>query len=196
MPPEFRGGSLIEACCRSLLGSFKIWNMATVGGNICLALPAAPMVSLATALDGVAVIWTPDGGETTMPVRDFVVGAQKNALRPGEILRAIDIPARALRRRAVHRQVSLTPLGRSAALLVGTRDRDSFALTVTASTVRPIRLDFTKPPSKDSLASAITAAIPDALYHDDLHGRPAWRRHLTFLLAEDIRAELFEGSPT
>jgi CO/xanthine dehydrogenase FAD-binding subunit len=195
-PPGFRAAMLIDACCRSLLGSFKIWNMATVGGNICLALPAAPMVALTVALDGVALVWTPTGGERTLPVLDLVTGAQQNALAPGEVLRAIDLPARALRRRATHRQISLTPLGRSAALLIGTRDQDSFELTVTASTKRPVRLDFAKAPSPDSLASALSAAIPDALYHDDVHGKPAWRRHLTYLLAEQIRAELFEGQPT
>ncbi|WP_158811807.1 xanthine dehydrogenase family protein subunit M [Beijerinckia sp. L45] len=195
-PPDFRSATLIEACCRSLLGSFKIWNMATVGGNICLALPAAPMITLMVSLDGIAVIWTPDGGERTLPVLDLVLGSQHTALEPGEVLRAIAVPVRALRRRATYRQISLTPLGRSAALLVGTRDQNSFALTVTASTKRPIRIDFSEPPSTDSLASAITAAIPHALYHDDIHGKPAWRRHLTYLLAEQIRGELFEGQPT
>ncbi len=194
-PPEYRAGHLIEACCRSLLGSFKVWNVATVGGNICLTLPAAPMISLTAALDGIAVIWTPDGGERQMPMLDFVLGAQKTALKPGEILRAVDLPRHALKRQGVHRQVSLTTLGRSAALLIGTRDRDAFDLTVSASTKRPVRIAFPVPPTREALTDAITAAIPFDLYHDDLHGRPDWRRHLTYLLAEEIRAELFEGAP-
>lgn len=36
---------LIEQCCRAFLASFKIWNMATVGGNLCNGLPAGPMIS-------------------------------------------------------------------------------------------------------------------------------------------------------
>jgi hypothetical protein len=32
--------------------------------------------------------------------------------------------------------------------------------------------------------------IPDDLYHDDVHGKPAWRKHMTLRLAEEIRAEL------
>src|SRR5947209_18559893 len=39
-PPEWHAAELIARCCNSLLGSFKVWNAATVGGNICLALPA------------------------------------------------------------------------------------------------------------------------------------------------------------
>ena len=183
---------LIPLCCNALLGSFKIWNMATVGGNICLALPAAPMIALTVALEGVAVIWMPDGGERSIPIVEFVRGSQETALEPGELLRAIDLPARMFSRRAVLRKASLTALGRSAALLIGTRDRDCFGLTITASTRRPIRLDFSRPPTPEQLADAIGNAVPPTLYHDDVHGRPSWRRHLTFVLAEEIRAELFE----
>jgi hypothetical protein len=32
---------LFRQCCRALWGSFKIWNTATLGGNLCLALPRA-----------------------------------------------------------------------------------------------------------------------------------------------------------
>ena len=194
-PPEARSLDLIPLCCRALLGSFKIWNVATVGGNICLALPAAPMIALAVALDATALIWTLDGGEQQIPVVDFILGSQQTALAPSDVLRSIDVPVVALRRRAAYRQISLTPLGRSAALLIGTRDRTSFALTVTAATRRPFHLTFSDAPTPDALRDVIETAIPDALYHDDMHGRPAWRRHLTFTLAEEIRAELFKDSP-
>ena len=32
--------------------------------------------------------------------------------------------------------------------------------------------------------------IPESAYVRDVHGLPAWRRHLTRLYAEEIRAEL------
>src|SRR5271163_1546679 len=88
-PAEWRAAPLFRQCCRALLGSFKIWNAATVGGNLCMALPAGPMAALTAALDGVCVIWTPDGGERCLPAIDFVVGPQQNALHPGEVLREI-----------------------------------------------------------------------------------------------------------
>ena len=37
----------------AFLMSFKIWNAATVGGNICMSLPAGAMISLTAALEGV-----------------------------------------------------------------------------------------------------------------------------------------------
>ncbi len=118
-PPAWRSAPLFRACCRALLGSFKVWNAATVGGNLCMALPAGPMAALTVALDGVCTIWTPEGGERQVPARDFILGPQRTALRAGEVLRAIDLPLEALRHRTGFRQMSLTPLGRSAALLVG-----------------------------------------------------------------------------
>ncbi|MCY7325306.1 MAG: FAD binding domain-containing protein, partial [Microbacteriaceae bacterium] len=44
--PAWAAVPLFRQCCTALLGSFKVWNAATVGGNICLALPAGPMTSL------------------------------------------------------------------------------------------------------------------------------------------------------
>ncbi len=86
-PAAWIAAELIGFCCRAFLASFKIWNTATVGGNLCMALPAGPMISLCAALDGVCVIWTPDGGERRLSIFDFVLGPQRTALRPGELLR-------------------------------------------------------------------------------------------------------------
>jgi CO/xanthine dehydrogenase FAD-binding subunit len=192
-PPAWRAAPLFRQCCRALLGSFKIWNAATVGGNLCMALPAGPMAALTAALDGVCAIWTPDGAERRVPVLDFITGPQQNALRSGEVLRAVELPLEAVCRRTAFRQISLTPLGRSAALLVGAlTETGAFAVTVTAATRRPARLDFPVIPDCGELRDALDRAIPEAMYYDDEHGAPEWRRHVTFRLAEQLRRELSE----
>jgi CO/xanthine dehydrogenase FAD-binding subunit len=190
-PPEWLAAPLINQCCRAFLASFKIWKTATVGGNLCMSLPAGPMISLTAALDGVCTIWKVDGGEQRIPVAGFVTGDQRNVLAPGDLLRQIDIPLHALRRRSVFRQISLTPVGRSAALLIGSlTSDDALRLTVTASTARPVQIAFPAIPDQNELREAILHQIPDALYHDDVHGKPAWRKHMTLRLAEEIRREL------
>jgi CO/xanthine dehydrogenase FAD-binding subunit len=191
-PTAWTAAPLVNQCCRSFLSSFKIWNMATVGGNLCMSLPAGPMISLTSALDGVCVIWARGGDERRVAVIDFVLAPQRNVLKPGELLRAIELPVAVLRRRTAFRQISLSPLGRSGALLIGTVSADdgSFALTVTASTPRPIRLSFAKLPSHLALREKLEAEIPPQDYYDDLHGTPAWRRHVTLQFAEEIRREL------
>ncbi len=181
--------TLVPQCCRALLGSFKVWNAATVGGNICLALPAGPMTALAVALDAECLVWSATG-ESEPLAEDFVLGNRQTALKPGEILRSIRFGADAMKARTAFRQISLTPLGRSAALLIGTLyPHGRFGLTVTASTSRPVKIGFDRPPSIDVLRSAIEDQAAD-LWFDDIHGRPAWRRHVTAHLAHEILDEL------
>ncbi|MDB5654546.1 MAG: FAD-binding molybdopterin dehydrogenase [Tardiphaga sp.] len=194
-PPDWIAAPVIDQCCRAFLASFKIWKTATVGGNLCMSLPAGPMISLTAALEGQCTIWNADGGETRLPVVDFILGNQRNVLTPGDLLRSIDIPLAALRRRSAFRQISLTPVGRSAALLIGAVKDDGLLLTVTGSTVRPIQLRFAAMPSAAELDEAILDTIPDGLYHTDVHGKPAWRKHMTLRFAEEIRVEL-GGSPS
>lgn len=190
-PPEWIASPLINQCCRAFLASFKIWKTATVGGNICMSLPAGPMISLTAALDGVATIWPAGGGERRIAVADFVTGDNRNVLEHGDLLRQIDIPLAALKRRSAFRQISLTPIGRSATLLIGSLGNDdAFALTVTASTKRPVQLSFAAIPEARELREAILQRIPEGLYHTDIHGKPAWRKHMTLRLAEEIRSEL------
>jgi len=192
-PPDWLAAPLINQCCRAFLASFKIWKTATVGGNVCMSLPAGPMISLTAALDGVCTIWQADGGERKISVSDFVTGNNANVLQRGDLLRGIDIPLAALKRRSAFRQISLTPVGRSAALLIGSIAQDgAFVLTVTASTKRPIKLSFKKLPDAANLHDAILQAIPEGLYHDDIHGKPLWRKHMTLRLAREIRDELVE----
>jgi CO/xanthine dehydrogenase FAD-binding subunit len=190
-PSEWIAAPLINQCCRAFLASFKIWKTATVGGNLCMSLPAGPMIALTAALDGVCTIWSADGREKTIDVIDFVTGNQQNVLASGDLLRQIEIPLAALKRRSAFRQISLTPVGRSAALLIGSLGSEGgFALTVTGSTRRPIQISFANIPRADELRDLILQRIPDVLYHDDVHGKPVWRKHMTLRLAEEIRAEL------
>lgn len=194
-PAEWRAAPLIRQCCRSLLASFKVLNVATVGGNLCMSLPAGAMISLTAALEGVCVIWQRDGGERRVPVVDFVTGDHQNVLKPGDLLRSIELPASALHKRTIFRRMSLTHLGRSAVLLIGTLypRQGTWSLTVTAATVRPVRIECSQVPTGDQLRSRLREAIPDALYFDDVHGTPAYRKHLTFYFAEEIRRELSAG---
>lgn len=195
-PSHWAGASLISACCRAFLASFKIWNVATVGGNICTALPAGPMIALTAALDGTCRVIAPDGSSRVLPVTDLVTGPGATTLRPGDLLRSIDLPVAALRAQAAIRQASLRPLGRSSVLVVGRCDPARLVLTVTASTVRPFVLDLPCRPDAAQLRAALEEAIPPEAYHDDVHGDPDWRQHLTLRLAEEIRVELAARSRT
>jgi CO/xanthine dehydrogenase FAD-binding subunit len=192
VPPDWRAASLFRQCCRAFLASFKIWNEATVGGNICMSLPAGPMISLAAALEGVATLWPRSGEPRQVAVVDFVTGDHQNVLAPGELMRSIFLPAHALRKQFAFRRFTLTHLGRSEVLLIGTRcpAHGEFLLTITAATVRPVQLRFNAMPAAEELKRALDDAVPFSLYLDDPHGSPAHRKHLTSYFAEQIRSEL------
>lgn len=191
-PPEWRAAGMIGECCRAFLASFKIWNEATVGGNICMSLPASPMVSLGASLEAIYTLRALDGSERQVAAVDFTLGPHVTALQPGELLRAIDIPSDVLRRRAAFRRATLTHLGRSTALLIGTAHAPDqpFVLTISAATPQPVQLHFPHVPPAAVLREAIHDAIPDDAWFDDVHGSPAYRQHMSLHYAEQIRAEL------
>lgn len=191
-PADWTAARLFTDCCHALLASFKIWNEATVGGNICLSLPAGAMISLTAALEGILTVWPRTGEPWQVPVTDFVLGDNRNLLQPGDLLRSISIPASALRKSYVMKRFSLTAEGRSSILVIGTRcpAGGEFVLTITASTPRPIQLKFPSLPPVDELHTAIDTAVPADGWFDDVHGSPAHRRHMTHYYAAQILGEL------
>lgn len=186
-PADWRAAALIPEAANALLASFKIWNTATVGGNICRAFAAAAMVSLCVALDAEAEIWRADG-EVRMPVSDLITGNGTTSLGDGDVLRAVTLPAAALRSRAALQKIALAELGRSGAVVTGRVDESGASVfTVTAATLTPTVLRFSGLPSAAELADAVAAA--EGYYTDPL-GSADWRRAVSGVLAERIRTEL------
>lgn len=173
----------VGACADALLMSWKVQGQATVGGNVAMGLPAGAMTALLVALDAVAEVWTPDGGERRVPVLDLVVGPGVTTLAPGEVLRAFDVPEHALTAPTAVRQISLTAVGRSASLVLARRDADGVVLTVTAATPSPVRL-------RVSSSAQIGEALAGLEWYDDPHGAPDWRAAVTALLAHEAVAEV------
>ncbi|MGQ4596986.1 FAD binding domain-containing protein [Nocardia sp. R6R-6] len=188
------GTALFAPSCRALLASHKIWRTATVGGNVCLALPAGAVLGALVALDGSALVWAPDGVDRGIPLRDFVIGPGHSALRPGEVLRSIHLPRSRLLAHTSFRKIAGAPLGRSGAVVMGRRDTDGHsAITITAATTKPVVLDFAAPPSEVELRDAL-GAIDPTLWFDDPHGSPPWRRHVAGLLAGEVAGDLRESA--
>lgn len=86
--PHFQGGlrALIEGA--EVVGGHQIRNVATVGGNIVNASPAADVVPVLLALDATVTCLGPDG-ERTLPLAGFLTGPGQTARRPGELLTSI-----------------------------------------------------------------------------------------------------------
>ena len=177
---------LVDRCANALLASFKVWNQATVGGNVAVALPAGAITALLVTLDAVAEVWTPGGGERRVPVAELVTGPRTTDLAPGEVIRAFDVPRAALEARTGFRRVSLSPHGRTGALVTARWSASGFVLVVTGATPRPLVLRHRGVPTAAEVDARLEAH--DAWY-DDPHGSPDWRRAVTRRFAAELVAE-------
>ena len=176
---ELDDAPLFQQCADSLLASWKIQRIATIGGNLAMALPAGAMIALAVGLDARLLLWTADS-ERTVPAADFVTGVRTTVLGPGEVIRAVEFPLPVPR--TAFRRIALSPLGRTGTLVTGRRDAAGrIHLAITGGTTRPHTL----------LASEVDAAferIDD--WYDDAHGSPDWRRAMSHRFALEIIEEL------
>jgi carbon-monoxide dehydrogenase medium subunit len=74
------------------VGTLQIRTIATIGGNLATASPAADSAPPLIAL-GAKVTILGRSGQRTLPVQDLFAGVKRNALRGGEIISSIDVPA-------------------------------------------------------------------------------------------------------
>ena len=194
-PGHWPAAALLAISCEAFLASFKVWNSATVGGNVCMSLPAGPMITLTVALEATYTLVGATGRERVVEAIDFVTGDHRNVLDSGELLRSIHIPASAMTKRHAHRRFTLTKMGRSTIFMIGTAsaDGEDFLLTITAGTTHPVRLAFDGMPSAEAVAHRIDSISAD-VWFDDPNGTPDHRRHLATHYAEEIRTELDTGA--
>jgi len=72
------------------LGTPQVRNLATIGGNLCNASPAAD-VALVLLMYEARLLITGPSGSRKVPVHEFYVGSGQTVLQLGEILTAIEI---------------------------------------------------------------------------------------------------------
>ncbi len=108
---------------------------------------------------------------------------------PGNCSRTSGCRPAPLSARTAFRQLSLSPVGRSAVLVIARRDPGGqTVVTVTASTPRPVQLRFPAPPAPAEALDRLDAAAPE--YLDDVHGNATWRAAMTRRLVTEVLAEL------
>jgi CO/xanthine dehydrogenase FAD-binding subunit len=108
-----------------LLGGRQIQAVATIGGNLCNASPAAETATPLLVHDARAVIAGPAGARE-VPLADLFAGPGRVALAQGELLTAVRLPATghdtgyfsAYRRLDLRRSVDIAVVGASAAVRV------------------------------------------------------------------------------
>jgi CO/xanthine dehydrogenase FAD-binding subunit len=93
---EWRATTAFEGAVSALAASFKVTHLATIGGNLCLALAVGVMAPLMVLLGATYEVWSPNGVARWIAAKDFQLGVQRTALQPGEVLRRVLIPKASL----------------------------------------------------------------------------------------------------
>ena len=79
--------SMIKEAAR-LFGAPQVRNVATVGGNVCSASSSEDLIPVFMVLEAEAKLVSVRGSRT-VPLKDFIVGKRKTAIRPSEIFSEI-----------------------------------------------------------------------------------------------------------
>ena len=92
---EWTPGGAVEGLMRPMCVAFAgplIRNLATVGGNICDASPAADVSPPLLALDANVQMESVSGGSRTVPLPEFFQSVRKTTRRADELVTSIEFP--------------------------------------------------------------------------------------------------------
>ncbi len=189
-----------------LIAHPAIRNRGTLGGSLAYADPAAELPACAVALDATLVLVS-RGGERRVRAAEFFTGLFETALRPGELIAALELPL-------------ATPATRCAIEEVARRSGDyamaglAACLVMEGARVASARLAFFGVGGAPVLAAranaALTGAVLDAAAIEaaaaaldvdldppaDLHGPPAMKRHLAKVLTRRVLGRFLPARET
>lgn len=115
-------------------------NRGTIGGSLCHADPAADWVTVLTALDASVLLQGPQG-QRSLRVEDFVSGAFRTALLPGEMLLAVRVPRLSAEARWGYEKACRKPGDFAHAMAAVLLDRGLRRIVVGALGGKPMVLD-------------------------------------------------------
>ena len=160
-----------------------IRNRGTIGGSIAFADPAAELPACLLALGGEVETHGPNG-KRIIKADDFFVDLYETALRPGEMLTAIRVPA-------------ATPETRTGFAELARRHGD-YAIVGLAATARAkgkgladVRLAFFGVGNTALRARKAEAAL-DLAPHDDIQATASEKKHLAGVLLRRVATQLME----
>jgi aerobic carbon-monoxide dehydrogenase medium subunit len=125
-----------------ITGGYQIRHQGTVGGALCAARPSSDALAALVALEAAVTVRGP-GGRRTLPVSDFIRGAERTALAPVEIAEELTFPRSVPERHGYYKlklAESSWPIATGAAVLylADNGTVDSLRLVLGAIAERPV----------------------------------------------------------
>jgi carbon-monoxide dehydrogenase medium subunit len=177
-----------------LIAHPAIRNRGTIGGSLAYADPAAELPACAVALDAV-VVAASTAGERRIPASAFFTGLLQNALAPGEIIVAVEIPIQpslAAIDEVARRSGDYAMAGFAAAMRIHDGRVVAPRLVYFGVGKGPVlagaacRALEGRPLTAESIAAAQAALTTDLDPPQDLHGPPEMKRHLARVLTARV----------
>lgn len=176
------------------LASPPVRSLATLGGNLCTASPAADCGCALLGLDA-EVVLTRLGGQRVVPLTQFYLGPNKTVIQPGELMTEIRIRPtdngegsayQKIGRRQAMTLAVLNATSRVKLDRLGLVDDVSIAVGAAAPTLLRITAAETmlrgRPFSEAAIIEAGEIASHDINPIDDVHGTVWYRRKVTKVL--------------
>ena len=181
-----------------VLGTPHVRNLATLGGNLCNASPAAECAPALLTLGANAKIASLQG-ERVVPLEEFFCGPGKSVLNDDEILTEIQIPNLPQFTASLHlkygsRRVDVAVVGVSVLMTVDGWQCQDVKIALSAAAPTPFRAKEAESilrgemlnGAKDGLVEKVAQAASDESSPiDDIRGHAAYRRHLVKSLVAD-----------
>jgi carbon-monoxide dehydrogenase medium subunit len=187
----------------SVVGSYQIRNLATLGGNLANAAPSADMAPPLIALDAEMVILG-SSGRRTVPAADFFTGVRKTVLAPDELLVEIVIPAPgqgsggSYIRHTPRRELDIAVVGVASQITL--RDGACVKARIALAAVAPVPLRARNAEQRlegeavtpELIEEAASLAVLAAQPISDQRGSAEFRRHLVRVLTRRTLTHAFE----
>lgn len=181
----------------ALIGSIQTQNLATIGGNICNAIPSADAVPAFIVAGAQARIVGPSG-ERTVALEDVFTGPGLTILSDDEILTDVLIPVPLPRsagyyiRHCPRKELDIAIAGVGSFVQLDEAKQNITHARVCLASVAPVPLRARraeealvgKPATAETIAAAAQIASEEARPITDMRGTIEFRRHLVKVLTE------------
>ncbi|MFB2934424.1 xanthine dehydrogenase family protein subunit M [Aerosakkonemataceae cyanobacterium BLCC-F154] len=166
------------------LASFKIQNVATVGGNLCLAIPAGTFAPVMILLDAKYQILPLSGEPYWISALEFQTEIKQTILKPGEVLRKIFIPKENLELQTNYQRICLTSAGLAISTVVAAYNPNTqkIKFAISGCIPSPKLIEFPQIPTQTEITQKLNETIPLTNYLNDTTVSNTYRQHITQIL--------------
>ncbi len=173
----------------ALSASLKVVNIATVGGNICLALSVGTLAPIMVALDASYEIWNHKGKSRIVAAKDFQIASRQTVLESRELLRRVLIGKKNMKWQVDYQRFGIAASDSALAIVCGAYNSTAkqLRLVIGASVAAPILFEFEADLQRNF---NYIPSLENLDFIEDTRASGVYRREITQVLIKQCLKEL------